>query len=486
MTLVAWVNGWIDTGNNYTTLITNLLTSTALIYAAIQWFRFSIKRTLHKSRQKILKDTRKFKSLSRSERRSALRGIKDYVKKIIQGVAFFPADEIDLLSFLLNSNQSLTFYFSKQDLKNLAFSYMEMSNNLKKRIFFGMNSTLIEEQATFCVQVADLLFFHASLSGPTSDDTITSSFKMIKTGNKDSVIEYYDFFNDSLAYKLSVSWFKEMQTINSEYQEGFDRNSRFPMNRQFKSEVGVFTSKRNYDAVLPSLIEVGQIPMIKTSVDQRNGEHYLELSIGETTYSSVESLRERENQHFEINKAITISMIVMAEDGKILVPKRADNQGIDSYQGSFTTSVNGNLDIPTRFFGNKDYDKFGLPDFYKAIVREAKEELNLELNPKKIVVHGVVRIFTPKDYGTWVLCMSYQSSRSVEELDRFIKTNRNILGNYETSEVEWFTFHQLDKEVDKSHMMPHLVATYNLLGKYLDKNNQKLNEKDNDFLLTHK
>ncbi|MFT9030024.1 hypothetical protein [Leuconostoc pseudomesenteroides] len=83
--------------------------------------------------------------MSRSEQRDALKGINDYGTKIIQGANYFPADEIDLLSFLLVSNQSLTFYFSKEDLKSLAFDYMQMSNNLKKRIFFGMDSSLIQE-----------------------------------------------------------------------------------------------------------------------------------------------------------------------------------------------------------------------------------------------------------------------------------------------------------------------------------------------------
>lgn len=460
------INAW----NNYTTVFANILTIVALIYAAIQWFQFSIKRTLYKNRKQLLKDTRQFKNLGRFEQRDALKGINNYGKKIIQGAKYFPADEIDLLSFLLGSNQSLTFYFSKEDLKNLAFDYMKMSNNLKKRIFFGMDSSLIQEQSLFCVQVAELLFSHASLSESIPMKTDFNSVKKSVTSDAGQVIEYVDFIDDTRAYKLSVSWFKEMQTINSKYKLGFDRGSRFPSKYQYTTEQSKINSNRSYDAVLPSLIENDNIPMIKTSVDDRNGERYLELSLGETTYSSVESLRQRENQQFEINKAITISMIIMAKNGEVLVPTRAKNKGIDSYPGTLTTSVNGNLDIPTRLFGNTDYDTFGLPDFYRAIAREAKEELNLEINTKKIIVHGIVKIFTPLDYGTWVLCMSYQSSRTVEELEKYINSNSNLLGNYETSSFKWLSFKELEQEKNTKRMMPHLEATFNLLKEYLGLN----------------
>ncbi|MDI6666399.1 NUDIX domain-containing protein [Leuconostoc falkenbergense] len=458
----------INVWNNYTTVFANIFTIIALIYAAIQWFQFSIKRTLYKNRKQLLKNTSQFQKLDRSERRDALKGINNYGKKIIQGANYFPADEIDLLSFLLGLNQSLTFCFSKEDLKNLAFGYMRMSNNLKKRMFFGMDSSLIQEQSLFFVQVADLLFLHASLSeSPQSKDNFN---KRKVTGKSGHTIEYVDFLDDARAYKLSVSWFKEMQTINSKYKLGFDRGSRFPEKYNHQTKQTKINSNRSYDAVLPSLIENNKIPMIKTSVDDRNGQHYLELSLGETTYSSVESLRQKESQLFEINKAITISMIIMAKDGEVLVPTRAKNKGIDSYPGTLTTSVNGNLDIPTRLFGNTDYDTFGLPDFYKAIAREAKEELNLEINTKKIIVHGVVKIFTPLDYGTWVLCMSYQSSRTVEQLEKYIKSNSNLLGNYETSNFKWFSFEELEQEKNTKRMMPHLEATYSLLKEYLGLN----------------
>ncbi|MFT9030025.1 hypothetical protein [Leuconostoc pseudomesenteroides] len=152
------------------------------------------------------------------------------------------------------------------------------------------------------------------------------------------VIEYVDFPNDTRAYKLSVSWFKEMQTINSKYKLGFDRGSRFPSKYQYTTEQTKINSNVSYDAVLASLIENDNIPMIKTFVDGRNGEHYLELSLGETTYSSVASLRQRDNQQCEINKAITISMIIMVKSGVVLVPTRSANKSIDSYPGTLTTS----------------------------------------------------------------------------------------------------------------------------------------------------
>lgn len=447
----------INNINNYTTILTNIITMIALIYAAIKWFQFSIKRTLYRNRKRILIHIQQFKKLNRHDKKNAMKGIKNYGKRIIQGSIFFPADEIDLLSDLLGIEQSLTFVFDKYELKDLAFDYMKMANNLKKRMFFGMDSRLIEEQSVFCVKVADLLFSRASLSKTKCIDSIDNR----------STIKYINFYNDNFAYKLSVSWFKEMQTIDSKYDYGFDRGSRLS---KYKSKVTI-NSKRSYDAVLPSLIEKDKKIMARTSIDDRNGEHYLELSIGETTYSSVESLRKIENQELNINKAITISMIIMSQDGKVLVPKRSTNNGIDGYHDYLTTSVNGNLDIPTRLFGNTDYDYFGLPDFYKAIVREAREELNIELNYQKIIVHGIVQIFTKSDYGTWVLCMSYRSNRTVEELDKYIKTNSNTLGKYETSDFYWLTLAQLEQPEYIEKRMPHLIASHNLLKKYLSHNN---------------
>lgn len=459
----------LDTINNITTIIVNFLTVGALSYAGFKWFQLSNKRVIISGRKKAIVTMAQYKNLDKFEKKQIIKIINAYCHRILNGERIFAADEIDFISNALGLNESITSIINNDEILKLANKYMEIANDLKRRRFLGADSELVQEQITFCEKVADLLYSNGSLRSQRSNSISRRVIDLENGQVADTYlpnfrIEYMLFKNDIFDYKLSISWIKELQSINSSYQEGFDRGSRI---RNFESKNLDNTSNktaRTYDALLPTLVENDMGPQIHVANDARNGEHFLQLSIAESTYSTVEALRQVENQSISIPKIITLSLLVKSMDNKVLVPIRGKAANVIGYNNMYVPSVNGNVDMPTRFFGNTDYDQFGLPDFKKAIAREALEEINLAIDPEKIRVHGIAQIYTKDDFGTWVLAMSFQSDLTAAELDQ------QLIANHEMTSHEWLTIDELNQIISKNEnsFMPHLLITKYYLEKYIE------------------
>jgi hypothetical protein len=274
----------------------------------------------------------------------------------------------------------------------------------------------------------------------------------------DDETDLVEFVGDAHEYMLQISWIKELEVIGDQnLLEGFDRGTRI-VTKKGKS---VQNKDIEFNGILPSLwTDKSGNPMIRISRDGRNGARTMGLVVGETTFQNVLLLRELPG-NYEIHRNVTLSMLLFTADHKLLWPTRS--QKMLFYPGAATPSVNGNLDIPSRYFGNTDGDEFGNPDMRRAIVREAKEEFNLNLDVERVITHGIGRVYSSQDNGTWVLAMSYQSDLTSDEIQKRFEVGSNVLGKYEIDSN--LAFHDVEVimkegsgwlESHRTEMMPHL------------------------------
>lgn len=339
----------------------------------------------------------------------------------------------------------------------LAFAYMQVASDLKKRVFLGADS-IIQEQIDFCIQVADLLFARASLTSHPQSGLFQQKSMRLLPKQAATTLEFFGFPQDSYAYKLAVSWTKMLQTINGNYIPGFDRGSRI---ENIITPTTIQTASL-YDAIMPTLLgDTHGQAAVRIAHDDRSGERYLQLAIGESTYATMQALRQPENQTTRIAKVIKLALLIVSADQQVLVLQPAKAAHLD-----LAPSVQTNLDIPTRWFGNTDYDKYGLPDFTQAVVRATKASLNMDLDNNDILVHGIGRITTPNDYQTWVMALSYQSELVATDIMDAIKVVSNPLKRYESTTFTWLPIADLI-QVDLATLTPEMGIAHHYLQRYL-------------------
>jgi hypothetical protein len=328
---------------------------------------------------------------------------------------------------------------------------MQAKNDLSRFNLFILSSETVSRQILLLEKTAEYLFrmYELRQNGSQAD------FEFEALDDETLLVEFND---DAHEYMLQTSWIKELELIGEQHlSEGFDRGTRIVVKPSNTDE----QPKMEFNGILPSIWtdESGK-PMIRISRDGRNGARTLGLVVGETTFQNVLLLRDL-SEDYDIHRNVTLSMLLFTADHKLLWPTRS--QEVLFYPGAATPSVNGNLDIPSRYFGNTDGDEFGNPDMRRAIVREAKEEFNLDLDIERVITHGIGRVYSDQDNGTWVLALSYQSDLTADEIQKRFEVGSNIVGKYEIDAA--LEFHDVESIVSdgqvwlaehRHQMMPHL------------------------------
>jgi hypothetical protein len=71
--------------------------------------------------------------------------------------------------------------------------------------------------------------------------------------------------------------------------------------------------------------------------------------------------------------------------------------------GKFSPAIGGNLDLGFNQGASTDHDEYGIPDPRRAIAREAREEMGVNLDIRKISMIGLVTFFVPEERGSNLL-----------------------------------------------------------------------------------
>jgi hypothetical protein len=149
-------------------------------------------------------------------------------------------------------------------------------------------------------------------------------------------------------------------------------------------------------------------------------EKRIELQLGLTDYKSYVCTRSKEfsTRFPDIPQSMPIAVCaaLITTDGKFIIERR---KGVDIYNDFFHV-VGGFIDP------DQDMDYNGIPDPFKAIVREVKEETGIDIDFNNLILLGLAEDLRVPHYELCFLLETGLSSLEVQNNFNKMKTDREF------------------------------------------------------------
>lgn len=192
-----------------------------------------------------------------------------------------------------------------------------------------------------------------------------------------------------------------------------------------------------FDGALPRLVAA------RGARDIKSGRRVLHLQVAQTMYSAVladhypnagraegEPPRDVDGSRIGL---LTLSAVIVTSSRHLVFIRRSKRSG--SHQSKLGPAANGNLEFDSRRGVAVDLDEDGMPDFRRALAREAREEIGAELDPSKIVITGLGRFWVPSERGTHVLLGCAQTQATRDEILAGMQNADPVEGAWEVDET---------------------------------------------------
>ncbi|HZX08214.1 hypothetical protein [Kribbella sp.] len=159
---------------------------------------------------------------------------------------------------------------------------------------------------------------------------------------------------------------------------------------------------QNFDGVLTRW----HGPGYRVEMDRVTGRQKLNLCISETTYFAYRATQMPSaalvSRTRGLARLLSLSLLAMDREERILLVRRSDYV---VYPRAYAATVSGNCELVSREGVSADVDSHGFPDVMAAIVREAREELGLDLSSPQshLGALGIIEVDTELERGTHVL-----------------------------------------------------------------------------------
>lgn len=332
-------------------------------------------------------------------------------------------------------------------LHELSKAYESFGKGLRALVLLSSNPIMKDEQE-LALTMARYLKINANFrSSETKEfDRLTINIPKLKL-----ILEMFTprlNFSPALHIDhLSVSYKGEQKSVSKlPSRDGSERDglAKKPIQLNQK-ETGVLSpnsSSRYFNGVLPAL--QGH----HSQVDPMSGHLRLLLELSEISYSTVQATHyvgteNRPGPTFEelieksegMDRLLTLSMIPVTTDGYLIAAQRSKHVGVGKLK--FAPAVGGNLELRDRLGLSVDRDEFGIPDPLSAIVREAREEMGLNIEASEIHILGLDQFSCDEEVKTWVLTTSVQIQNTAEELVEISKRADQVEGAWETTGDFW-------------------------------------------------
>lgn len=339
---------------------------------------------------------------------------------------------------------SLPLLISRSDLMKLADGYTALVTRLNSRAVLNANSVpLVKQYIDTAVQTSRYL---RKLSNGSSRKVLSQSYDDVKKpGTHDSasaaidhevtsqrlviphrrmefaIHVFPDATSGSTSYELIVSHRKHLSVPAGSKRWGFEPHG-YDVVRELTSSTAeqdalasALSRPRAFDGVMCRLVSH------EVQKDRSNGHPRLHLATAGCTYSSVildhypgrvQADRLVNGTHPNVRGVseediagrrvglLTLCGVPVTRDGYMVLHRRSKAiiQG-----GKFSPAIGGNLDLGFNQGASSDHDEFGLPDPRRGIAREAREEMGISLDFRKISIIGLVTFFVPEERGSNLL-----------------------------------------------------------------------------------
>ncbi len=154
-------------------------------------------------------------------------------------------------------------------------------------------------------------------------------------------------------------------------------------------------------------------------MDRVTGRQKLHLCLAETTYfaflaTQVPQSAELAGDDAQCSRLLTLNLLAMDEHDVVVLPRRSDYV---VHPGCYTGTVSGNCELVSREGLDADLDGNGLPDLLQAIIREAREELGIDLSAEtsQVGALGVFELDSETELGTHVLVATARLAGSSQD-----------------------------------------------------------------------
>ncbi|RZT17479.1 hypothetical protein EV649_5025 [Kribbella sp. VKM Ac-2569] len=144
----------------------------------------------------------------------------------------------------------------------------------------------------------------------------------------------------------------------------------------------------------------------RLEIDRVTGRQKLHLCLSETSYFAFRATQVPEAAAISatprLSRLLSLNLVAMDRDENVLLVQRSDYV---VHAGGYAGTVSGNCELASREGVHADVDARGFPDVMSAIIREAREELGLDLSQAEAQLGalGVVEIDTDRELGTHIL-----------------------------------------------------------------------------------
>jgi 8-oxo-dGTP pyrophosphatase MutT (NUDIX family) len=191
---------------------------------------------------------------------------------------------------------------------------------------------------------------------------------------------------------------------------------------------------RNFDGVMTRL---HGDPGYRVEVDPHSGRQVLHLSVAETSFFAFALTQWHENHpteerptHAFQSRLLSINVLLIDDEEHVLLVERARGT---THGGLFAGAVSGAIEPVQREGISADVDDDGMPAPLKTVLREAREELGIDLSEQhaKLGVAGLIEVMSPRDMHTHVLTVTARIQESAHTVRPDPKLADDIEGSWE-------------------------------------------------------
>ncbi|MBK6870938.1 MAG: hypothetical protein IPG94_05970 [Kineosporiaceae bacterium] len=175
----------------------------------------------------------------------------------------------------------------------------------------------------------------------------------------------------------------------------------------------------------------------RNELDPYSGRQRLHLCLSEVSYFAFRatqwgdpSLLDARGDDALAGRLLSVNLLLVDGDDKVVMVQR--HKAL-AHGGAYAGAVSGACEVVARAGLKADLDRYGVPDPMRSIVREAAEELGLDISgPQwKLGALGLLQVDTPQDHGTYVLTAIARLSQSADEFALRPGSTDDVEGTWE-------------------------------------------------------
>jgi len=177
-------------------------------------------------------------------------------------------------------------------------------------------------------------------------------------------------------------------------------------------------------------------PGYRLELDEHSGRQSLHLSVSETSYFAFSGTQWAEHRPEALGsyaycaQLLSVNVLLVDDSGKVVLVQRSK---ATTHPGGFAGAVSGTCELVDREGMRADLDADGFPDPMATAIREAREELGLDISSaqSRLGALGLIKVRTQHDLNTHVLVLTARLGVAAEDFRLRPGSTDDVEGTWE-------------------------------------------------------